>query len=105
TEPAKITNPDGRCWFYLFIIDEIMIGGDDTYIRSDIHIRAHFYSVIGIYIYTGGIAGIAADTAFDVLSASQSSRVVYCPLRCGILPKDATEQKITGKQTDFHVFS
>jgi hypothetical protein len=102
-DPAKSAYPDGGTGNVLCVVDQVMVGGNDADIRTNIGEIAYFDTVHGVDEVAGRITGIYVPPSFDPIREYDGGTMVNSPGRPGILPENMFEEEVREIKTDPHV--
>jgi hypothetical protein len=61
----NLTNTNGRRRVMDRIVHQVVVGGNDTYIRADIGVVPDNDAIAGFYVVSGRIAGVNVDSPGD----------------------------------------
>jgi hypothetical protein len=93
-----------------FIIYKIMVGRNESYMRTNVGIITNFDAVKSINIYTRRITWENMDAPFYIVGSMEGTGMVYRPLCVAILSKYFSENKLapykyreTGYQNDYGI--
>jgi hypothetical protein len=102
-DPATSAYPDGRTGNVLRVVDQVMVSGNDAYIRPDIGEISYFDSVDRMNEIAGRIAGIDIAPPFDPVGEDDGGAMMNGPWRPRILTENMFEKEVGEIKTYPHV--